>query len=77
MDDLFPLSIYIYELDGLHGNPIRINSESQLKGPGVKLMLDVAMQQKKEIVITDPGDLTVFHAKNGKVLFDGEGHHAE
>jgi hypothetical protein len=71
-DPLFPIKIYIYEADGMYGEPIQINSEAQLNGPGTKLILRVAMQQKREIVMTDPGDLTLFHAKDGKILFGGQ-----
>lgn len=68
---LYPMSVYIYDADGNYGFPVRIMSEAQLTGPGTKLMLQVAMRQKVEIRITDPGDMLLFHANKGKILFDG------
>jgi len=69
---LYPMFIYIYNADGTYGEPIQINSEAQLKGPGTIMVLRHAMQSGVEIRITDPGDLLVFHANHGKIIFDGQ-----
>ena len=69
---VFPMFVYIYEADGTYGDPVQINSEAQLHGPDTRIMIKVAMEQKREIRITDPGDLMLFHAKDGRILFDGK-----
>ncbi len=69
---LYPMQVYIYNLDGTYGDPVQIDSVEQLSGPGTKMMIRTAMQEKREIRITDPGDSLLFHAKNGKILWDGK-----
>ena len=71
-EPLYPISIYIYNLDGSYGEPIQINSDAQLNSLGTKIILRVAMGQRQEIRMTDPGDRMLFHAKDGKILFDGK-----
>ena len=66
---LFPLQVYIYELDGTYGEPIQVNSEAQLHGPGTRRVLEIAIKEGREVRICDPGDLLVFHAVGGKVVF--------
>ena len=71
-DNLYPLFLYEYGTDGLHGGAIPIHSEAQLKGIGVKLILQLAKAEKREVIITDADDFTVFHMKDGKILFPTE-----
>lgn len=66
---LFPISVYFIDHNGRYGAPIMIFSEEQLHGPGMKLVLRSAMERKEEVIFTDPGDLTIFHMKDGKILF--------
>ena len=76
-DPLYPMFLYIYEKDGMHGDPVQINSEAQLHDPGTVMILKIAMQEKREIRITDPNDFLLFHAQDGKILFDGKEHYPE
>jgi hypothetical protein len=69
---LYPMSLYIYDEAGFYSEPVHIASEAQLYGPGVRAMILAAMARHVEIRITDPGDLMLFHAKDGKILFDGK-----
>jgi hypothetical protein len=66
---LFPISMYIYDHNGKHGEPIIINSEEQLHGVGVRMVLQLEGKTGKEIIMTDAGELTVFHMKDGKIIF--------
>lgn len=69
---LFPLRLYVYTEDGFHDEGIEIVSEAQLQGPGVRLILQVAMERGVEIRMTDPNDFLVFHADKGQILFPTE-----
>lgn len=66
---LFPLRLYIYDSQGMHDGGIEIASESQLNGPGTRLIVWAAVNSGNEVRITDPDDFLVFHANNGEVLF--------
>ena len=68
-DPLYPISLYIYNLDGTYGEPVQINSDAQLNSPGTKMIVRIAMDEKRKIIMTDPGDMCVFHAEDGKVLY--------
>ncbi len=68
MDD-FPLNLYIYDENGRYTEPIYINNESVLKSSVIKNLLRTAIYKKREVRITDTGDLLVFHAQNGEILF--------
>ncbi len=72
-EPLFPISLYIYDDDGHYGDPLIIRSEAQLNGPGIKMVLQVEMEQGHEIRMTDPDDRLVFHAQEGKVIFPRSG----
>jgi hypothetical protein len=66
---LYPMRLYVYQPDGMHDEGIEITSQSQLNGPGTRMILEAAMARGVEIRMTDPGDFLVFHADKGKVLF--------
>lgn len=66
---LFPARLYIYDQNGMHDEGLEILSEAQLNGPGVKLLIQMAMRDKVEIRLTDPDDFLLLHAKDGKILF--------
>lgn len=66
---LYPIQLYIYNRDGMHDEPIEIVSYEQLLGPGTQLVVRHAVYTGLEVVMTDPQDRCLFHAKHGKVLF--------
>jgi hypothetical protein len=68
-DALFPIRLYIYGTDGMHGDPILILSEAQLNHLGTMIVIRSAVDSGVEVIMTDPGDLCVFHAKDRKILF--------
>lgn len=66
---IFPINLYIYGEDGMHGEPILIVSEAQLNGPGTVMIIRDAVARGVEVMMTDPMDFCLFHAKDGKILF--------
>jgi hypothetical protein len=68
-DDLYPISLYLYDKEGRYGKPFTIESEEQLNGFGVRLSVAIAMQEGRKVVMTDPLDRMVFHAEGGAILF--------
>lgn len=66
---LFPLTLYIYDEQGYHDGGIQIVSEEQLNGLGTIMIIRYAIKRGVEVRMTDPMDLLVFHAKNGKIVF--------
>jgi hypothetical protein len=66
---LFPIKLYIFNSDGTYGQPIEINSDAQLQGVGTQFVVRFAVENGQEVIMTDPMDITVFHAKDGKILF--------
>ncbi len=63
-----PLRGYVYDQNGYHSGPIELDL------PGVferfrDLIAQPAINEVREVLITDEGDLTVFHSKDGKVLW--------
>jgi hypothetical protein len=75
MDDLFPVLVYEYNKEGRYGPPLRFwegGLQLWLLG-NLKRILD----EKVELRITDMGDLLCFHAKDGKILYDGQNHYPD
>lgn len=68
-DPIFPLRVYMVARDGTYVEPIEIVSEAQLYGPGMRWLVRDAKARGAEIIITDPGDLTLFHMRGGVILF--------
>lgn len=69
---IYPIFLYIYKHNGTFEEPLQINSHVQLESINVKLLIRVAMSARKEIRIKDIADELLFHAKDGRVLFDGK-----
>jgi hypothetical protein len=67
---LYPMRVYVYDEDGRYGDPLTVESETELYA--LKATLRDAMKRKMEIRITDPLDFLLFHAKGGEILFDGQ-----
>ena len=68
---LFPIRLYIYNEEGKHDDPTWLRNETELYMS--HLLIWQAIRSGREIVMTDPGDRTVLHAKGGKVLFPPQG----
>ncbi len=64
----FPLYLYLYNPDGTYGAPVDIQSDNSLQTL-FRLVVLPSVRSGLEVVITDPLDLCVFHAKDGVVLF--------
>ena len=65
---VFPINLCIYDDEGRY-SPIVVESEAQLRGVGVRILVDMAMKQKRKVIMEDPGGNCVFHAEGGKILF--------
>lgn len=63
----FPCFLYIYELDGFHRGYEVIESDEELKASAGKIK--AAIQEGREVRITDLGDYLLFHAEKGQILF--------
>ncbi len=71
-----PFKLYIYEPNSEYHrggvyfmkNP-QYPEEGEISTGDALALVEIAMDDKREIRITDSGDMLVFHAKNGKVLY--------
>jgi hypothetical protein len=74
MNEDYPLFMYIYDKDGYHRGSTRLED---YKATETAFMTTIrsAIQEKREVRITDTGDLMVFHSKNGHIKWDGERKH--
>ena len=72
--DLYPLLLYIYGDEGLNQGSIRLNNEVAL-AYAFRTSIKYAIENKREVRITDTGDLLCFHARDGKILYDGIKHY--
>ena len=75
-DDLFPVLVYEYDKNGRYGPPKRIPTMEGLE-VWFKENLQKILSEKRELRITDTGDLMCFHARNGKIVYDGAKHYPE
>jgi len=64
----FPLYLYVYEPNGTYGKPSEIANAQELETL-MNTTINVAVHLGREVVITDPLDFCVFHAKDGAVIF--------
>lgn len=71
---VYPVLLYIYGADGFHRGSIPINSKAQLE-IAFKTIIKFAINEKREVRITDIGDLMVFHSYNGCIKYNGMSHH--
>jgi len=68
--DLYPLFLYIYDIDGCHRGSIKIDNKIALEY-AMRTSIKIAINQKREVRITDTGDLLCFHSQGGAILYDG------
>lgn len=67
----FPMKGYIFNADGTHDGDVTISNPAELD-VFFKFPVLQALANRVEIIITDCDDFAVYHAKDGKVLWDGE-----
>lgn len=72
MDELYPIRLYIYDASGHYGAPVEIDDEAHLNSMGIKTVIRMAMDLRREIRMTDPMDRLVFHAVDGSILFPSQ-----
>ena len=72
--NLYPLYLFIYDENGFHSTGVRLEDKYKLEY-AFKTSIKFAIANKREVRITDSGDLLCFHAKDGKILYDGERHY--
>lgn len=63
----WPLLLYIYDNDGFHNGSECIQNVAELDSARERIVDAIAA--KREVIITDMMDLTVFHAKDGKLIY--------
>jgi hypothetical protein len=69
-----PFKLYVYEPDSpfrrgavwFQNNP---SDKFEITTGDALLLVEMALDHKREVRITDSGDLLVYHAKDGKVLY--------
>lgn len=66
--DEFPLRLYEYNTEGRYGKPVRIDNAAQLE-IAMRTTVRRALDEKREIRITDMDDFLCFHARNGGIVF--------
>jgi hypothetical protein len=64
----YPLQVYIRGEDGHYQDPMLIDSEEHLHSRETKRFIRTVTKEEREIRITDPDDMMVFHARDGKVI---------
>ena len=69
-EDEFPMLLYVYGHDGMHGEPIKIVDNETLLTL-FETIVAQAVAQRREVVITDMADDCLFHSRDGEVLWAG------
>lgn len=67
-DNDWPLYLYEYNDSGFHKGRVRISNDAELKAT-MATTVKIAIEEKREIRITDGGDYLVYHSRNGVVLW--------
>lgn len=73
-DDLYPILVYVYNKDGFYSHPVRVYNKTELAFIFETAVVP-AINEKREVRMTDTGDLLVFHSYNGCIKYDGMTHH--
>lgn len=70
-ESVYPMRGYIYRLDGYHEGAEYLKDRNEL----ARFMVDKAgpaIEERREVMVTDCWDLALFHSKDGVVLWNGE-----
>lgn len=62
---------YLYTRDGYYGPPTDLRTEGQLER-FMNVLARQAMDERREVRVTDADDCLVFHSQHGKVLWPPE-----
>lgn len=69
-----PFALYIYNTNGYHSGPQYF--AKKIKYPREEITITQAHEKaltaislRREVRITDPGDMLVFHSENGKIIY--------
>lgn len=65
---LFPARLYLFGADGRHSGGKWLRTEAALR-EALDTTVRAALIAKREVRITDPGDMLVFHAVGGEIVF--------
>jgi hypothetical protein len=65
---LFPARLYLFGADGRHSGGKWLRTEADLR-EALDTTVRAALIAKREVRITDPGDMLVFHAVDGEIVF--------
>ncbi len=68
----FPCLLYEYDSQGRYGKPVKVDNEDALRDAFLTTIRK-ALDEKREIRITDMLDMLMFHAKDGRILWGGGG----
>jgi hypothetical protein len=71
--DGWPLIGYVYGHDGYHSGKNWLENPDQLR-EFIEKHVNPAIQEKREVMITDGGDYAVFHSKDGETIHDAIQH---
>ncbi len=68
------LALYVYDANGYHRGAQYFRRVVQYPGEEITVaeahgLADKAFSERREVRITDSGDLLVFHSKDGQVLY--------
>ena len=72
-NSLFPVLVYEYNSQGRYGEPVRMTEPRLVLW--MTANLKKILREKRELRITDTGDLLCFHVQDGKILYDGQTHY--
>lgn len=75
MNDLWPVLVYEYDVNGRYHKPC-VMQEEELQAFFLGHLRQI-LKEKRELRITDGGDNMCFHVQDGKILFDGTKHFPE
>lgn len=64
----FPMFVYEYDKNGKHGKPLKIETPLSLKLI-FETLIKRAVEEKREVIITDSFDFCLFESRNGDIIF--------
>ncbi len=72
-EPIFPMGIFIYDSEGFHRGAtwVRDNKQLNAAAPGIAR----AINERREVRITDPSDRLLFHSYRGCVKWNGKEKH--
>lgn len=59
--------LYEYDTNGYHNGYIEVSGPTLVQA--FRTIIKKALDEKRKVIITDVGDMCVFHMEDGKVIF--------